>query len=185
MQSSSSFVERIMGAMKLDPATYEDVEHDEGANGQAVIIVVAVTILSGLAVAGSGNNRIIGSVVSAILGWAVFTLAAYLVGTTILKGPNTSATFGGVFRALGFAYAPSLFSILGLIPGIGGLIAFVVAIWSLAASVVALRQSLDVTTGRAIGIAIVAVIAIALVLGLVAAVLGIGVVAVDSIVQSA
>lgn len=170
--SSSSFADRVLGALKLDPATYEDVEHDENATGQAVAVVAAATILSGASGYGNGVNGVIGGVIMALLGWIVFTLVAYFVGTTILKSPQTSATFGQVLRALGFAYAPSLLYILGIIPVIGFIISIVVLFWSFAASIIALRQSLEVSTGRAVAIAVVSVIAIGIVGAILVSALG-------------
>lgn len=170
--SSSSFADRVLGALKLDPATYEDVEHDESATGQAVAVVAAVTALSAIAGYSNGTNGVIGNVILALLGWVVFSFVAYFVGTTILKSPQTSATFGQVLRALGFAYAPSLLYILAVIPVVGFIIALVVLFWSFAASIIALRQSLEVSTGRAVAIAVVSAIAIGIVLGILVAALG-------------
>ena len=33
--SSRSFFERVIGALRLDAATYEEIEHDPGALGQS------------------------------------------------------------------------------------------------------------------------------------------------------
>jgi hypothetical protein len=84
-------------------------------------------------------------------------------------------------RALGFSYAPSLFAILGLIPGIGFLIVFIAGIWSLIASVIALRQAFEVSTGRAVAIAVVAFLAMVVLLVIIATVFGISIVAIDSL----
>ena len=45
---------------------------------------------------------------------------------------------------------------LGWIPILGALISLVVFIWTLVTTVVAIRQALDFTTGRAIGTAVIA-----------------------------
>jgi hypothetical protein len=120
-------------------------------------------------------------VVASLVFWALFALFAYLVGAYLLRGPQTSATFGEVLRALGFSYAPSLFAILGLIPGIGFLIVFIAGIWSLIASVIALRQAFEVSTGRAVAIAVVAFLAMVVLLVIIATVFGISIVAIDSL----
>jgi hypothetical protein len=175
--SSSSFVERVIGAIRLDPATYEEVEHDTDATWQAALVVAVAAILSGV---GSTNGRtqdLLGGVLAGVFFWAIFALSAYLVGAYILKGPQTSATFGEVLRALGFSYAPSIFAILGLIPGVGGLIVLIVGVWSLIASVIALRQAFEVSTGRAVAIAIVAFLALVIVLAVIVAVFGISIAA--------
>ena len=36
----ASFGARLIGAAKLDAATYEEVEHDKGATGQAAAVVI-------------------------------------------------------------------------------------------------------------------------------------------------
>src|SRR5215216_1517040 len=179
LSPSSSFVDRVIGAIKLDPATYEAVEHDTDATWQAALVVAVVAIFSGVGSSGGRTEGLLGGVLAAIIFWAIFALFAYVVGAYLLKGPQTSATFGEVLRALGFSYAPSLVAILGLIPGIGFLFTLIAAIWSLIASVIALRQAFEVSTGRAVAIAVVAFLAMAIVLAIIVAVLGISIVGLD------
>jgi hypothetical protein len=138
-------------------------------------------IFSGVGSTGGRTRDLLGGVVASLVFWALFALFAYLVGAYLLRGPQTSATFGEVLRALGFSYAPSLFAILGLIPGIGFLIVFIAGIWSLIASVIALRQAFEVSTGRAVAIAVVAFLAMVVLLVIIATVFGISIVAIDSL----
>jgi hypothetical protein len=181
LSSSSSFVDRVIGAIRLDPATYEAVEHDTDATWQAALVVVVAAIFSGVGSTGGRTRDLLGGVVASLVFWALFALFAYLVGAYLLRGPQTSATFGEVLRALGFSYAPSLFAILGLIPGIGFLIVFIAGIWSLIASVIALRQAFEVSTGRAVAIAVVAFLAMVVLLVIIATVFGISIMAIDSL----
>jgi hypothetical protein len=181
LSSSSSFVDRVIGAIRLDPATYEAVEHDTDATWQAALVVVVAAIFSGVGSTGGRTRDLLGGVVASLVFWALFALFAYLVGAYLLRGPETSVTFGEVLRALGFSYAPSLFAILGLIPGIGFLIVFIAGIWSLIASVIALRQAFEVSTGRAVAIAVVAFLAMVVLLVIIATVFGISIVAIDSL----
>ena len=56
-------------------------------------------------------------------------------------------------RTLGFAAAPGVIRIGGIVPLLGGLVQLTAAIWMLIATVVAVRQALDYTgTGRALGV---------------------------------
>ena len=64
-----------------------------------------------------------------------------------------------------------------------GLIVFIAGLWSLIASVIALRQALEVSTGRAVAIAVVAFLAMVVVLVVVATVFGISFAAVDSLTR--
>jgi hypothetical protein len=185
LSSSSSFVDRVIGAIKLDPATYEEVEHDTDATWQAAVVVALAAIFSGVGSSGGNTQGLVGGVVAAVVFWAIFALFAYLVGAYLLKGPQTSATFGEVLRALGFSYSPSLIAILGLIPGIGFLFTFIAAIWSLIASVIALRQALEVSTGRAVAVVVVAFLAMFVIVAVIVAVLGISIVGMDRLTRPA
>ena len=71
----------------------------------------------------------------------------YLIGTKLLGG---TATWGELLRTIGFAQTPRLFSILGFIPMLGTIIRLGVAIWLLIAGIVAIRQALDFSTGKAV-----------------------------------
>jgi hypothetical protein len=122
-------------------------------------------------------------VLASVVFWALFALFCVSGRCAYLERAQTSATFGEVLRALGFSYAPSILAVLGLIPGIGYLIVFIAGLWSLIASVIALRQSLKVSTGRAVAIAVVAFLAMVVVLVVVATIFGISIVAVDSLTQ--
>ena len=61
-----------------------------------------------------------------------------------------TATWGELLRTIGFAQTPGVLQVLGIIPVLGGLIRFAVAIWVLIAGIIAIRQALDVGTGKAI-----------------------------------
>ncbi len=140
-------MERIIGVFKLDVATFESVEHDESATGQAALIVLAVGILGGLGslaaasfVGGSaGGGGFLGSVLSTFVSWFIWSALTYFIGTRLFGG---EATLGEMLRVIGFAYAPQ---VLGIIPCLGGLVGF---FWSLAAAFIGIRQGLDVSNGK-------------------------------------
>ncbi|MEX2046981.1 MAG: YIP1 family protein [Chloroflexota bacterium] len=160
-------IDRAMRAAKLEAAVYEEVEADSTATTQAVTIVVIGAVAAGLAGGlGTADNLVgglIGGIISGLLGWAVYAYVAFLVGTKLLAGPQTHADWGQVARTLGFANAPRALLVLGMIPALFSIVSFVVGIWVLVTTVFALRASLDVSTGRAVAIAIVSVIALILV----------------------
>ena len=174
---SGDLVQRMIGASRLDVRTYEELERDQNATGQALLVVVLAAIANGIGAVGNDDagRGLIGGVIAGVLGWFVFAVIAYFVGSTLFATPQTSATIGQLLRTLGFARAPQLLTVLGFIPLLGGLIWIVAGIWSLVAAIVALRQSLDFTTGRAIGTGLVAAIVNAVIVGIIFAILGIGV----------
>jgi len=102
----------------------------------------------------------------------VFAAAVYFVGTRLTAGTQTEADWGQVARTMGFAYTPQLLAVFGFIPVLGWILGGVGAVWGLIASIVAIRQSLDISTGRAVATAIVAMIALFVVVIVVGLILG-------------
>lgn len=151
----SSFTERMIGAAKLDPNTYEEVEHDSGAMGQAVGVILLASVAAGIGSIGYMDFTtalVLGSI-AALLGWVVWAFLTWVIGTKLLPEANTEADMGQLLRTIGFASAPGLLRVLGILPGIGGLLVLVCNIWMLAAMVVGVRQALDYTsTWRALGV---------------------------------
>ena len=154
----SSFTERMIGAARLDAATYEEVEHDASAMGQAV----AVVLLSSVA-AGIGSilymdlpTALIAGTIAALIGWVVWAFLTWFIGTRLLPEPSTEADMGQLLRTIGFASAPGMLRVVGVIPGIGGLLMLACDIWMLAAMVVGVRQALDYSsTWRAMGVCVI------------------------------
>jgi hypothetical protein len=51
-----SIVERAMGAAQLDVATYEEVEADRSATGQAAVVVAVTAVASAIGGSGQGTG---------------------------------------------------------------------------------------------------------------------------------
>ena len=146
-----SITDRMKGAALLDNATYEEVEADTTATGQAAIVVVLGAIASGIGMARAGSGGIVMAVVGSLIGWALWAGITYLIGDKVLGG---TATWGELLRTLGFAQAPRVLMVLGIIPGMQWLVASAVGIWVLVTGIVAIRQALDFSTGKAIATAL-------------------------------
>ena len=154
-------IDRMLGAARLRVDTYEEVERDRGATGQALIVVILVTIASivGGVLGGEEIDVLRGLVVGIIRGVASWALFTWLIGTTILKTEDTEADWGQLARGTGFAQTPGLLNVLGFIPVVGGLISLATFVWTFAGMVVAVRQSLDYTsTMRALVVILLAFI---------------------------
>jgi len=159
----ATLLERAIGAAKLDPATYEGIENDPSALGQAMTVVVVASIASGLGSAGASGGHgfgLIGGVIAGLIGWFIWAFTVYVVGTRLLPEPETKADLGQLLRTTGFAAAPGVVGILGVVPVLGGLVLFAVWLWQLAAMVIAVRQALDYsTTGRAAIVCVIGFVA--------------------------
>lgn len=137
---ASSMTDRMIGAAKLDVDTYEEVEHDETATGQAAGVVAMVAVAQAVAGVGGGAGMIVGGLLAAFLGWAVWAGVTYLIGDKLLGG---TATWGELLRTLGFAQSPGILIVFAVLPLLGGLVRFAVGIWILVAGFIGLRQALD------------------------------------------
>jgi hypothetical protein len=94
--------------------------------------------------------------VAALAGWFIWAWLTYIIGTRLLPMPRTHADLGQLLRTTGFASAPGIARVVGIFPGLGGVVFFVTGVWMLAAFVVAVRQALDYTsTLRAVGVCLI------------------------------
>ena len=168
-----SFVERVIGAAKLDRSVYEEVEHDPEATRQAAALVVLGSIATGVAALGSGRplDFVLG-IVLGLVSWAIYAWIAYFIGTRLLAGPDTSASWSEVARTMGFAQAPRLLLVVSFLPVLGAIVGFVVSIWFLVTTIVALRAALDFGTGRAIVTAILSWLPYVIVVAILLAIAG-------------
>jgi hypothetical protein len=162
-----SWTDRMKGAALLHSDTYEEVEADQTATSQAAGVVALVAVAQAIGGAGEGGAGIVAGAISALLGWLLWAGITYLIGAKLLGG---TATWGELLRTLGFAQTPGVLYVLGFIPVLGGIIRFAVAIWVLIAGIIAIRQALDVGTGKAILTAVLGWLVIVLPLAILAAV---------------
>ena len=170
----TSFKDRIIRAAKLDVNLYEEVEADKGALGQAMGVVVLSSIAAGIgSIARGGFNGILFGTIAALIGWYVWAYLTYFIGTKFLPEPQTKADPGELLRTIGFSSSPGLIRVLGIIPGLGGMVFLVASIWMLAAMIIAVRQALDYkSTLRAVGVCVIGWFVQVLILMLLFSILG-------------
>ena len=153
----ASMVDRMVRAAKLDPQLYEEVEADKAALGQAMGVVVLASVAGGVGGGGLGglSGFFIGTVGS-LIGWFIWAGLTYLIGTRLLPEPETRADFGELLRTIGFSSSPGLIRVLGLVPGLTGIVFLISGIWMLVAMIIAVRQALDYrSTLRAVGVCVI------------------------------
>jgi hypothetical protein len=153
----ASLSERMVGAMQANVSTFEEVEKDPAALGQAVTVIAIAAIASligNIFRIGLGGGLV--ALVATFVGYAVWTVIVVVVGTKLMPEPATKAEFAEGFRVIGFAASPGVFNILAIIPFLGPLISFVITLWMLVIMVIAVRTVLDYTsTGRAIVVCLI------------------------------
>jgi hypothetical protein len=135
-------MDRVVRALKLDATLYQEVDGDESMTREALIVVVAAALIGGLGAALGDRDItqwIIGSLIGAPIGLAIWSAIVLVVGK-IFGG---QADFKGLYRSLAYASSPTAAQ---AIPVVGG----VLALWGIATSVVAVRESHQISTGQAV-----------------------------------
>lgn len=156
----ASLTERMTGAMKADVKTFQEIEADPTAIGQAVTVIIIAGVASLIGnVFRSGISGGIMALIASLIGYALWTLLVVLIGTKLMPEPTTKADFNEAFRVIGFSASPGVVNVLAIIPFLGPLISFVVWIWMVVVGVVAVREVLDYTsTARAVIVCLIAAV---------------------------
>ena len=171
---------RVVRAAMLDVNLYEEVEADTSLTQEAFMVVILVSIASGIGsflagvIGGDIGAALIGlifAVIMGVLGYYIWAYITYFVGTNLFGG---TADVGELLRTLGYASGPRVLGVLAFIPCLGGLASLIGAIWALVAGVVAVRQALDFDTTKAILTVIIGWVIVLVISIVVGAVLGIG-----------
>jgi hypothetical protein len=169
----TSFLIRMFGAMSLDSLIYEEIEADTGATGQAMAVVVLSSLAAGVGISGrAGFSALNALTITAIalVAWAAWALVTFEIGARLMPQPQTRADIGQMLRTIGFASAPGVLRVFGVIPAVTIPAFAITTIWMLMAMIVAVRQALDYTnTARAIAVCVlgwVLAVTIAVALGL-------------------
>ena len=164
----SSLSNRMIRAASLDGSVYEEVEADEGATGQAMVVVVLSSVAAGIGAWQLGLTGLIVAALGALIGWFIWAILIYFVGTTLLPEATTKATPGELLRTLGFAASPGVLRVIGFIPLLGWLVSFIVSIWMLITMVIAVKRALDYqSTLRAIVVCLIGWVVYSVFLGVV------------------
>lgn len=164
LQDTSRYIyDRAQNVSLLHLPTFRAIEIDPNATREAAIVVGVVALATALGNAGDEGGGFMVGLISAFLGWLILSGMTYFFGTNIFGTPTTRVDAESLLRTLGYAQAPGALALFGLVPVFGWMLVLVGGLWSLVASVVAIRETLRLSTMRAVLIAIVAAIATGLI----------------------
>jgi hypothetical protein len=161
----ANMLRRAARAAMLDKRVYEEVEHDESLNKEALAVVALAALATGVGAAleryqadgafGQGTLiRLLYAMGASLLLYFIWSGVTYYVGTGFFGG---RATPGQLRRTLGYASAPQA---LGFFRFLAGPTYFWVPfaiglLWSIATGFVAIRQALDVSNGKTLGVVLI------------------------------
>jgi glucan phosphoethanolaminetransferase (alkaline phosphatase superfamily) len=86
------------------------------------------------------------NILSLVAGYYFWTFTIWKIGQWLKP---IDPTYGDLLSPIGFAYAPQVLNFLTLIPLLGRPIELVLAVWTLLAAIIAVRQGLDISTRKA------------------------------------
>jgi hypothetical protein len=145
----------MIRAAKLDGTLYEEIKTDRRAPVQAAIVVILAAVSAGIsAIADDGMGGFFYRTMQAMVQWYAWAFFTYLAGTRVLQEPQTKIDCGTTVRMVGFASAPGVVSVLGVIPipGLSNIVIGLVLAWMFGAMVIAVKEALRYTTTvRAVG----------------------------------
>jgi hypothetical protein len=144
---------RVQRAIRLEPGVYSEIGGDQKATGEALVVAIGASLISGLGSILPGGAEfgfgpwIFGGVVGVPIGLAIGTGILWLVSRLF----GARGEYIHLFRGLGYASAPQA---LGFVPLIG----IVGSIWSLVLAIRAVRETQSVSDGQAIAIVLIPVV---------------------------
>jgi hypothetical protein len=140
----ASFGERVVGAMRLDANTFEEIERDPTAMGQAAGVIVLAAVSMGVGnLFWGGMSGIVFRIIIGLIAYVCWAVIVWIVGTKVMPDPNTKADFAETFRVIAFAASPGVLGIITIIPILGWLLSFILWLWQFVAMIVAVKAVLD------------------------------------------
>ncbi len=177
----AAFGRRIIGAMRLNGATYREASRDPGALPQAMAVILLSSLASaivflidktspGLSVdvdwgsypitrESNAAAALAGGILDGSWGLLIWALQAVIIWFLWNRFGSRPRRFSAIAAPLGFANAPLIFfALLELVPVIGGGLGVIGLLWTLVASVVALREGLETGWWRATLLLVISVV---------------------------
>ena len=123
-----------------------------------MIVVILSALAAGIGARGFGGHfaQVPAITVIALLAWAAWAFLTYQIGAKLLPGANTRVDVYELLRTIGFASAPGMLRIIGVVPVLTRPVFAVTTVWMLLSMVIAVRQALDYTsTARAVAVCVI------------------------------
>jgi hypothetical protein len=165
---------RLLRVIKLDQTVFAEIEHDEAANTEAAIVVIAATFLGAIG-AGIGAANfwvfLLRLLIGPLVGWLLWSWVTMFVGTRLFAGESD---FWEMARVLGYANAPVALGIFAFIPCVGWIISLAALVLSLIVGFYAVREALDLPTDKTILTIVIGWVVVFVINVLVGIVFGVG-----------
>ena len=165
------FAYRLLGAAMMDAGMYEGIEADRRTTMQALTAVMLASLAAGVGAGDWLGTRLVtlaAVTALAVITWSAWAMLVFQLGTKVMPEADTQADWGQLLRTTGFAAAPGLLLVFGLIPSGRTAVFGVVGVWMFAAMVFGVKHALDYRHGsRALAVcALAATVSLVLAFGM-------------------
>lgn len=168
-----SFIDRLVGFLRFDRDSYDEIEHDRVATWQALLVVVIASAAAALGtyIARPDSLAFLEAFAGEVAQWALFAVLAYFVGISLFAPPRR-ASFWQIARLIGFAQAPRVLGVFSFIPGFfGALIPLIGSGIFLVYAIACMRAAFDYSPRRSIATAVFTFVVLAGILYLIEVIL--------------
>jgi hypothetical protein len=152
----------MYGAARLSPATYIDVKRDKHANVQAGFVVLLTAIAGAISSLGGGHTvrSLVGGFGGIAIGWIAFASVASFFVSRDVRSATRPIDRVQTLRVFCFAQTPYVICVLGLVPGFGFFVCWIVAAgWTMWTTSVAMCGAYPIERQRSGWMAALAVFA--------------------------
>lgn len=148
-----TFIIRLYRAARLDEKFYEELVEDSDYLIQSSSIIILYSLASGI---GNYTSRgmtgfILGTII-ALISWLLYAYLTFFIANQLLEIKETRVDIGELLRITGFASAPGLLRIFGLVPILFNIVFIISTIWMLLTMIAAIRQAYELELPRAAGV---------------------------------
>lgn len=154
-ESKQGFLKTFTNALALNSDFYENTRNTPKNRRLALTIVIlaafshalgsAVILLINRATFGILFVALLIDILSVAIAYYFWTFTIWKIGQFLKP---IDPTYGDLLSPIGFAYAPQVLNFLTVIPLLGRPIELILAVWSLLAVIIAVRQGLDISTRK-------------------------------------
>ncbi|MFC1495043.1 YIP1 family protein [Thermodesulfobacteriota bacterium] len=161
-----TFIIRLFRAAKLDTEFYEEVVVDSEYLIQSICVIILYSLATGIGnYASTGLPGFILGTIIALISWLLYAYLTFYIANQLLEIKETRVDIGELLRITGFASAPGLIRIFGLIPGLFNIVFLISGIWMLLTMIAAVKQAYELELPRAAGVCLAGWIIQAVMLG--------------------
>lgn len=153
---TSSCARTLRNAILLRPCAFAGVSDEQPGLWHAFVTVCFSGAAMTLGMHGHQDPAtVLTGMAFAVPGWILWSWIAFVTGAALSRPRDRRTPWARLLRTSGFATAPGVIGIAGVVPPLAGIAVFVAAIWTAAALFVAVRTAFDHSSTRALATSVV------------------------------